>query len=227
MIIGINGYAGSGKDTVGKIIQEEFPDMNWEIKKFAGKLKKIASILLGIPEEKFEKEGYKKRTLNKCWWTTCDEGYQPLNIREFLQKLGTDGLRNGLHPNVWVNALMADYKPTSLETYMYAKGYTDDRKFKKGERISGEALLQYADEMSHPNWVVTDVRFPNEAKAIADKDGILIRINRLGVKPVNNHPSETSLDDYGFDYIIDNDSTIKSLTKVVTNIINIELSQKK
>ena len=77
MIIGINGYAGSGKDTVGTIIQYlkakpvntsledvlDFPlthqwwleDMStWEIKKWAGKLKSIASMLTGIDKSKFE-----------------------------------------------------------------------------------------------------------------------------------------------------------------------------
>ena len=76
MIIGINGKIGSGKDTVGKIIQyltaneevkqvttlEEWldsddlngRDFNWKIKKFAGKLKQIASLLTGIDVEKFE-----------------------------------------------------------------------------------------------------------------------------------------------------------------------------
>ena len=29
-----------------------------------------------------------------------------------------------------------------------------------------------------PNWVITDVRFPNEVQAIKDRDGIVIRIKR-------------------------------------------------
>jgi hypothetical protein len=88
MLIGINGYAGSGKDTVGKIIQyllsafngvnlekilnkyEEYEWMleeqsEWEIKKFAGKLKQVASLLTGIPIEKFEDQEFKKE---KSWF---------------------------------------------------------------------------------------------------------------------------------------------------------------
>lgn len=220
MIIGINGYSGSGKDAMGKIIQELQPEMKWEIKKFAGKLKVIASILTGIPQEKFEEEEHKKKHLKTEWWTTCDEGYQPMTIREFLQKLGTDGLRNGLHENVWVNALMADYKKTTdLKTFMYAKGYTEERKFKKGDRISGNSLMEYINETSLPNWIITDCRFPNEAEAIREKDGIIIRVNRSNVKPVNNHPSETSLDDWAFDYIIDNSSTLASLKRDIQEIL--------
>jgi hypothetical protein len=221
MIIGINGYSGSGKDAMGKIIQELQPEKNWQIKKFAGKLKTIASILTGIPEEKFESEEFKKRNLKKCWWTICDEGYQPMTIREFLQKLGTDGLRNGLHEDVWVNALMADYKKTTdLETFMYAKGYNDDRKFNKGDTVSLNSIMEYMSETTFPNWIITDVRFYNEAQFIKEEGGVLIRINRFGVKPVNNHPSETNLDSSSFDYIINNDFSLEDLTKDVQEILN-------
>lgn len=192
MIIGINGYSGSGKDTIGKIIQDIYPNDHWKIKKFAGKLKQIGSLLTGIPIKKFEDQDFKKTNLGQEWWTTCDEGWQPMTVRDFLQKLGTDGLRNGLHDNVWVNALMADYKKIE---------YGDD------------------EQGHYPNWVITDTRFPNEAKAIKEKGGIIIRVNRPGVGAINQHPSETSLDDYRFDYIITNDSDIASLTKSIKTIL--------
>ena len=210
MIIGINGYSGSGKDTVGKIIQyimgnkgpqgefsfsiekaianpSEFDEVledssDWEVKKFAGKLKDIASHLTGIDIEDFEDQDFKKTNLGREWWTTCDEGWQPMTVRDFLQKLGTDAMRNGLHDNVWVNALMADY-----------------------------------DEDS--NWVVTDTRFPNEAMAIKEKGGIIIRIDRPGVKPINDHPSEVALNGWNFDYKIANVSDLISLTFTVENIL--------
>jgi hypothetical protein len=208
MIIGISGYSGSGKDTVGAIIQyifankqkplslpvekmvtdmDEFglfleSESEWEIKKFAGKLKDIASHLTGIDIEDFEDQEFKKTNLGREWWTTCDEGWQPMTVREFLQKLGTDALRTGLHPNVWVNALMADY-----------------------------------DEDS--NWVITDTRFPNEAMAIKEKGGIIIRIDRPGFKPINDHPSETALNGWNFDYKIANVSDLISLTFTVETIL--------
>ena len=62
MIIGISGYSGSGKDLVGTIIQEISLN-KWHIKKWAGKLKTIASILTGIPVENFEDQEFKKTLL--------------------------------------------------------------------------------------------------------------------------------------------------------------------
>jgi hypothetical protein len=197
MILGINGKIGSGKDTVGKIIQhltsewedEEFQDTdmldvrsNWEIKKFAGKLKQIASILTGIPVENFEDQEFKKLDMSPEWGMT---------YREFLQKLGTEAMREGLHTNVWVNALMADY---------ITESFRSDKK---------------------TNWIITDVRFPNEMEAIAEKGGITIRVVRPGTV-VGEHPSETSLYSAEFDYTIVNDSTIEELVKKVRDILVLE-----
>lgn len=185
MIIGISGYSGSGKDLAGTIIQEISLN-KWHIKKWAGKLKTIASILTGIPVENFEDQEFKKTLLGPEWGTVKDI---PLNgvpifadiqfnslmsVRDFLQKLGTDAIRNSLHENTWVNATLADYTTES-------------------------------------NWIITDTRFPNEAEAIKKAGGIVIRINRPGVQPINPHPSETSLDDWSFDEVINNDGDVADM----------------
>lgn len=57
--------------------------------------------------------------------------------------------------------------------------------------------------------VLTDVRFPNEAKAISDRGGYLVRIVRPGQDEGDLHPSETALDDYPVNLVIDNDSTLE------------------
>jgi hypothetical protein len=229
MIIGINGYSGSGKDTVGKLIQiaacddlpegQDIDDMlrdytnnewwieeksGWEIKKWAGKLKTIASLLTGIPVEKFEDQEFKKTNLGPEWnktvrifgdhydghvedWTDVEK---PMTVRDFLQKLGTDGLRDGLHVNTWVNALMADYEPVAFE--------------------------------QPSNWIITDTRFPNEAQAIKDAGGIVIRVDRPGVSAINAHPSETGLDNWDFDHKIMNGSDMVSLLFTVGGILRKE-----
>lgn len=224
MIIGINGYSGSGKDTVGKLIQvascNTIPDghdieelisnytqhewwleeqSGWEIKKWAGKLKTIASLLTGIPVEKFEDQQFKNTALGREWCYPTQwqgrEHWVEMSVREFLQKLGTDGLRTGLHENTWVNALMADYEGL----------YDID-----------------TDSTTWPKWVITDTRFPNEAKAIKKAGGIVIRVDRPGYKPINDHPSETGLDDWDFDHRIMNGSDLVSLLFTVGSILRKE-----
>lgn len=54
------------------------------------------------------------------------------------------------------------------------------------------------------NTLISDLRFPQEADAIKARKGITININRPGVGPLNNHYSENALNDYAFDYTVDN-----------------------
>lgn len=152
-IIALSGYAKSGKSTVAEIIRTIQP--RWEIKSFAGKLREVASVLTGIPPDMFK--GLKDNRL---------PGYD-MTIREFLQKLGTDAIRNNLHQDTWVNALFSEYKETD-------------------------------------KWIIDDCRFPNEAQIVSDFGGKIWRINRPGVTATNNHTSETALDDWFFDVVIEN-----------------------
>lgn len=222
MIIGINGKIGAGKDTVGTIIQGLLltnKNQSSEIKKFAGKLKQIASILTSIPVEKFEDQEFKKVILGEEWGTVR---HNPLNniepfekfqfnelmsVRELLQKLGTEAMRNGLHTNVWVNALFADYKSKWVPT---------------GNAIEEDEVSL---EKEYPNWIITDMRFPNEMEAVEKRHGITIRVVRPSfmvdgkVIAKDLHPSETALDDSKFDYEIINDGTMEELVKKVREIL--------
>ena len=207
MIIGINGKIGSGKDTVGSIIQElclEYNGPEWKIKKFAGKLKQTASLLTGIPVEKFEDQEFKKTNLSDEWSSLQQSGrskvWLPMTVRELLQKLGTEAMREGLHTNVWVNALFADYVP--------------NWKF-EGEGIEIDDVSLIKD---YPNWIITDMRFPNEMEAVVAKGGITIRVVRQGTI-LGTHPSETALDGHTMHYEIINNGTIEDLIEKVRTIL--------
>ena len=271
MIIGINGKIGSGKDTIGSIIQyltsecgnpnsskhrsyQEFLNKgggyalrnfdhhyvsNWEVKKFAGKLKTTASLLTGIPVEKFEDQEFKKQEMGPEWtyyqiarvgseqfhrfepcWTLeeAEKKVKQFNgslyyketrmtYRLFLQKLGTDAMRDNLHENVWVNALFADYKEEIYRTEVPT-------------RAAG-----FIDHYAYPNWIITDMRFPNEMDAVYKRGGFTIRVVRDYAlrggpeDPKNQHLSETALDDSHFDYEIINDGTIEDLIEKVREIL--------
>lgn len=241
-IIGISGKIGSGKDTIAKIIQyltiakssyikdghvfnldNSYEKSPWKIKKMAGKLKQMVSLLTGIPVEDLEKEEVKNRKLGPEWKVfeyTDDEGKTKVRlgddlifdnlgttytVRQLLQKLGTEALREIIHPNVHINALFADYnKVFTSKSYIKSDGTSSELEF--------------------PNWLITDVRFPNEGEAILDRNGILIRTNRWRedhfIYNVKEHPSETSLDNYDkFKYTINNSGTIQDLIERVKEIL--------
>ena len=213
MIISISGKAGHGKDTLGKMIQywwevnkstvdksaiywknssvEEFlsneylqRNTHWDIKKFAGKLKEIASMLTGIPIEKFEDQEFKKQHMGPEWGMT---------YRDFLQRLGTEAMRFGLHQDVWVNALYADYNPV---TYSDRGGW------------------------EYPDWIITDMRFDNEVEAGKKRNAISIRVTNPNIPVVEGeHISETLLDNYtGFDFHIVNTGNCKELYQEVDKL---------
>lgn len=239
MIIGISGKIGAGKDTVGKIIQyftnckqndsrigtlEHFNlfcnlttygqewNKDWQIKKFAYKLKQCVSIITGIPIEDLEKEEVKNRLLGEEWirygyangfikkyigngdmgepimnnkqcskeeykehyktnWQTTYKLH--LTVRELLQVIGTDLFRNQLHEDTWVNALMSEYKGTThtdISSDCPRQGVYDV--------TETDEVMYGSIKTDYPNWIITDVRFPNEAKAIKDKGGIVIRVEK-------------------------------------------------
>lgn len=173
MIVGISGKIGSGKDEIGRIIQylthvntntdstayEDWCNMihynmgNWKVKKFADKLK--GGCEYDFPNEFSVKE-----------WETGDRSYRNeimpslgISRRDFLLKR-EDNCR-AIHPDYFVNALFADYKAEE-EIGLY-----------DGGRFDG----QEAYRVDKSNWIITDCIFPNEAQAIKNRGGIVIRVN--------------------------------------------------
>ena len=229
MIIGISGRIASGKNTVGDIIEKLCLTNNgpkFEQKAFAGKLKQMASLLTGIPVEDFEDQEFKKSYLGAEWGTVksnplnavpvfADVSFnESMSVREFLQKLGTEAMRDGLHTNVWVNALFADYNAT-------------------GYNYTGCENKVIQGEWEYPNWIITDMRFPNEMEAVEEREGITVKVVRgcsecggIGYHKLScskqyekQHPSETAIDDAKFDYEIINDGSIEDLIEKVRQIL--------
>lgn len=182
----------NSKEDVNKI-------STWQQKSYAHSLKKILCILLGCKIEDFENEEFKNSKLPEEWkvWEIEYKNYndgithsklsptkeeaifefnrldnrdliveQPYEYlptyREVLQHIGTDLFRNQLHPNWAINALFSEYKPN----------YGDPRI---------EAIQGFGANMTYPNWLVTDVRFQNEADAVTERGGKLIKVIRYKV----------------------------------------------
>lgn len=167
----------------------------WQNKKFAGKLKEIVCILLRCTLQQLEDREFKEKELGEEWdkyelhWSDGWDGNISIVSKDFneedyldkkgdfyghlgkkisltprllLQLLGTECGRNIIHPNIWVNALMNEYvyKKINIQKSI-SKDIPDlfDRKY--------------------PNWIISDMRFPNEMKAVKDRKGITIRIVRF------------------------------------------------
>lgn len=198
MIIGISGKAGAGKDTTAAILCELLRDVNEGfnppiILSFAYTLKRVSAFILNLPIENFNTESG-KNTFLPSWGMT---------IREFLQRLGTDAVRNNLHPDAWVIPVLDEYTRR-----MNLNRYLNTRKKESNDPLVYESIV-----------IVPDLRFQNEYNAIRNLDGITIRINRPGLVTMN-HVSETQLDNSTWDFVVENDGSIDELRDKLVSIAN-------
>jgi dephospho-CoA kinase len=167
MIIGLSGYAQSGKDTVAKYLVE-----NHKFKRiaFADALRDMA-----YKSNPMVGDGLRLRDLvDDYGW---DVAKQNSYVREYLQMSGL-AAREVLNENVWVIAAI--------------------------NKMDGES-----------NYVITDVRFQNEAVFVRRLRGQIWRVKRNNVAAVNNHISESALDAYKFDQIITNNGSIAELEDLI------------
>lgn len=71
--------------------------------------------------------------------------------------------------------------------------------------------ILFANTEGWSNYIIADVRYPNEVYAIKERNGILLRIDRKGAG-AGNHSSETALDNYKeWDVHIENNGSIEDL----------------
>jgi len=210
---------------------------DYEIKKFADVLKDMVCLLINCTRQQLEDSDFKNKELGDEWDTYSVAGkgkdglitfnntlkevnalignYEitriPLTPRKLLQLLGTDCGRNIIHNNIWVNALFANYKG-----------------FVPGKILSNSGRADYIYRQEASNWIITDVRFPNELEAIKSRDGVTIRVNKFDgltmgqIGKPKEHESETALDDAKFDYVIDNNGSIDELIEKVKQILIIK-----
>ena len=79
--------------------------------------------------------------------------------------------------------------------------------------------ILFANTEGWSNYIIADVRYPNEIKAIKERNGILLRIDREGAG-AGNHSSETALDNYKeWDVHIENNSSIEDLFEAMRTFI--------
>jgi hypothetical protein len=95
-----------------------------------------------------------------------------------------------------------------MGTECMRRGYRDDLWIKCVER----AITRHEGL----KWAISDVRFPNEARAVKEWGGFVVRVDRpeagLSGDAAKLHASETSMIDYdGWDHVITNDRGLLEL----------------
>lgn len=180
MIIGLNGYAGAGKDECARALAMD----GYTRVSFADPVREAALainpiIRAGVAYVYTRRDGeelyFVARTLKEplSWLAKYrlvhirlrdavntfgwDEAKKIPEVRQLLQRIGTEGGRDIHGQGCWVD--LAAKKVVSL--------------LFQGKKV-----------------VVTDVRFPEEVGMIRDLDGFIVGVEREGVGPVNGHKSD-------------------------------------
>ena len=90
-----------------------------------------------------------------------------------------------------------------------------------GEDVWVRVVLDQITADLRQDWVITDVRFPNEFDTLNGL-GWLVKITRPGVETnAGTHVSETALADYDWDYTIRNDGTIQDLESKLVKVLGL------
>jgi hypothetical protein len=173
MVIGLSGYAQSGKDAVAQILVENY---GYKRVAFADAIRNAIYTLNPIIT------GANIRLVDyveELGWETAKKHPE---VRRLLQVMGTEIGRQLFDDSVWIEKALGNAEP-------------------------------------HDKIVVTDVRFPDEAENIKWLFGEVWRINRPTVVSVNEHISESALDDWQFDRVINNDGDMSHLEYLVHEVM--------
>lgn len=101
LVVGVAGYAGAGKDTVADILVEDF---GFEKMSFADPLREMALAIdpiigLDYSWDKFGTVVRYSQALEEVGYNEAKFKYP--EIRQFLQRLGTDAVRNVIGHDTW------------------------------------------------------------------------------------------------------------------------------
>ncbi len=176
-LIGLIGPAGSGKDTVRRMLE----DLNFTGLAFADPIRQMLRELLlsnGIDDAYIDDRDLKEAPIPQLG----------VSYRQLAQTLGTEWGRSLLHKDFWLRLAAA---------YM-------------------QSLMQ---EGLASRFVISDVRFENEAAWIREHGGQIWRIERPGLAPVRVHASETGIRDIAVDLVIDNGGDLVQLADRVQDAL--------
>ncbi len=218
MIIGLSGKSGSGKNLAAALILYNI----WQSKKFEVSGSELPSFETFLVNSEYTKmiDWELRAFADKVKDIVC------LLIGCTKKDLESQEFKTTEVPSCWQTIKDAGeyplYKYGNIPTYRQILQFIGTDLFRN--QFNPEVWINAALSANPtPNIIITDCRFPNEADAILERGGILIRlqrnINKLSPSSIN-HSSETALDDYTkFTHIINNTGSIKNLEKSLIRIL--------
>ncbi len=192
MLIGIVGFIGSGKGTVGTIISEQY---GFTHDSFAAPLKDAVAAIFNWDRELLEGATNASREWreqpDKFWSKNFGEPFSP---RLALQLMGTEAGREVFHKDIWVIAL--------LNRSINRNTVITDVRFKNEIKLIHEnsGMIVRVKRGDDPQW------FNIAERANSGDELALKEMRQLGI-----HISEWDWIGSPIDYIISNDGSLEDL----------------
>jgi hypothetical protein len=199
MIIGLVGFIGSGKGTVGDILEQK----GFIKDSFAKPLKDACSVIFGWPREMLEGDTEVSRKWREepdvYWSEKFGKSFSP---RLALQLMGTEAGRNVFHEDIWVISLLNRSKGKDVVV-------TDVRFQNEIKYIQDNGgIVIRVKRGDEPEWynLALDA---NQGFSSA----------QMGMRDKGIHQYETNWIGSDFDYVIENDGTITDLGNKVNELL--------
>lgn len=217
MIVAISGKIGSGKDTVARLLQyfsledivhpsHSVEDIvademavslehhsEWDIKKFADKMKDTVCLWLGCTREELENREFKEKELGEEWHVWYAEHQSNRKIfRSEQEQSGYLSWLSEVNYDKYEDTSIGDYRltPRKLLQLLGTQAgrqiihpdiwvntlfadYTDHL-----ETIPGYSINAGEVDRVEDYWIISDMRFPNELKGVEERHGIVVRVER-------------------------------------------------
>lgn len=166
MLIGLSGLIGSGKNTAARLIQQEFPEYDFQTLSFAKTLKDAVSVMFGWERSLLEGDTNESRlfrtTEDKFWSKKLGFKVTP---RLILQKFGNDA-KNYFCEDFWVaSGVQRLVEQNNDKNYIVTDvRYQDEIAFLKAEN----AVLFEIERGRPPEWYYDAKRLNNGNGSLED-----------------------------------------------------------
>ena len=198
MIIGVVGFIGSGKGTVGDILEQK----GFIKDSFAKPLKDACAVMFGWSRELLEGDTEMSRKWREepdSYWS--EKFGREFTPREALQKMGTEAGRDVFHKDIWVISLLNRAKGKDVVV-------TDVRFQNEIEYIQGNGgIVIRVKRGEDPAWfsLLDKIKLETERTKFMQHEHI--------------HKSEWDWVGCEFNYTIANNGTIQDLGKDVERVL--------
>lgn len=205
MIIGLIGFAGSGKGTIADILVSK---KGYTKLAFADAVKDATAAIFGWPRSLLEGDTAESREWREQkdeWWSQKTELH--ITPRNMLQLMGTEVGRGMIHPDLWIYAL-------EKRIEMYQNVVIADVRFPNEMKFIQEkgGFIVRVKRGDDPEWYDTALQ--------DNKDGNT-DLGRMNINYPKIHYSEWAWIGYPVDYQLDNVGAISMLDGDIEHMIKI------